>query len=69
MCRRLFIRQFNESIGVGFMDNKKEILQRLTQISYFARVCKLQNELGMGVYIALIKDLATEVEELLGVED
>lgn len=69
MCRRLFIRQLNESIGVGFMDNKKEILQRLTQISDFARVCKLQNELGMGVYIALIKDLATEVEELLGVED
>lgn len=51
------------------MDNKKEILQRLTQISDFSRVCKLQNELGMGVYIALIKDLATEVEELLGVED
>ncbi len=51
------------------MNNKQEILQRLTSIIDYATLCKKQNELGQGVYVAIIKDLCVEIEELLGVKE
>lgn len=51
------------------MNNKQEILKRLTSIIDYATLSKEQNELGQGVYIAIIKDLCVEIEELLGVKE
>lgn len=50
------------------MDNRQEILKRFTQIGDYATLAKKQNDLGQGVYVAIVKDLCVEIEELLGVD-
>lgn len=50
------------------MNKQQEILKRFTSICDYATLAKKQNELGQGVYVAIVKDLCIEIEELLGVD-
>lgn len=48
------------------MNKLQKIKKRAVDIEAYARLLAESNENGAGVYASIIKDLAIEIEELLG---